>query len=144
MNKAFTSDRITRWLLLMQEFNITIQDRPGKDNQVADFISRLHTPGNPNPILDNFPDEHLFAITVKTPWFVDIANYLSARKLPSQFTKKQKRKIIIKSPRYRWDNGDLFYSSSDMIIRKCVKEDEILEILEACHDEPCGGHFADK
>ena len=24
------------------------------------------------------------------------------------------------------------------------REDEILDILKACHDEPCGGHFADK
>ena len=23
-------------------------------------------------------------------------------------------------------------------------EDEIFDILKACHDEPCGGHFADK
>eukprot|EP00253_Pinus_taeda_P023091 PITA_23091 len=32
----------------------------------------------------------------------------------------------------------------DCVIRRCVWEDEILDILKACHDEPCGGHFADK
>ena len=32
----------------------------------------------------------------------------------------------------------------DLIIRRCVREDEILEILKYCHDEPCGGHFSDK
>ena len=31
-----------------------------------------------------------------------------------------------------------------MIIRKCVHKDEIYDILKASHDEPCGGHFADK
>ena len=30
MNKPITNGRITRWLLLFQEFNITIVDRPGK------------------------------------------------------------------------------------------------------------------
>ena len=30
MNKPVTNGRITRWLLLLQEFNITILDRPGK------------------------------------------------------------------------------------------------------------------
>jgi hypothetical protein len=30
------------------------------------------------------------------------------------------------------------------MIRRCVREDEMPEILKACHDEPCGGHFADK
>ena len=29
MNKSITNGRITRWLLLMQEFNITVLDRPG-------------------------------------------------------------------------------------------------------------------
>ena len=42
MNKPMTNGRITRWLLLLQEFNITIQDRPGKENQVADFLFRIH------------------------------------------------------------------------------------------------------
>ena len=94
MNKSITNGRITRWLLLMQEFNITVQERPGKDNQVANFLSRLHSLGDPNPISDNFPDEHLFSINVKTPWFIDIANYLSSRILPSHYTNKQKRRII--------------------------------------------------
>ena len=38
MNKRITNGRITRWLLLLQEFNITIIDRPGKENLVADFF----------------------------------------------------------------------------------------------------------
>jgi hypothetical protein len=37
MNKPVTNPRVTRWLLLLQEFNINIIDRPGKDNLVADF-----------------------------------------------------------------------------------------------------------
>lgn len=86
----------------------------------------------------------MFAIIVKTPWFADIANYLSSGKFPTQFSNKQKRNIIRESSRYSWVNGDLFYTSFDLIIRKCVREDEILEILKACHDEPYGGHFLDK
>ena len=31
-----------------------------------------------------------------------------------------------------------------MHIRRCVWEDEIFDILKACHDGSCGGHFADK
>ena len=52
--------------------------------------------------------------------------------------------MIRESARYSWVNGDLFNNSSDLLIIKCVREDEIIEILKACHDEPCGGHFADK
>lgn len=41
-------------------------------------------------------------------------------------------------------NGDIFYIGPDLLIRKCVREDEILDLLKACHAEPCGGHFLDK
>eukprot|EP00253_Pinus_taeda_P005550 PITA_05550 len=77
-------------------------------------------------------------------YFINIANYLSSGKFPTQFTSKQRKKIVRESSRYSWVNGDLFYTGSDIMIRKCVREDEILDILRACHDEPCGGHFADK
>ena len=31
-----------------------------------------------------------------------------------------------------------------MQIRRCVREDEIFDILKACHDGPCGEHFTDR
>jgi hypothetical protein len=40
--------------------------------------------------------------------------------------------------------GYLFYTCPDLEIRRCVREDEVYDILQACHDGPCGGHFADK
>lgn len=82
MNKPITPGRITRWLLLLKEFDITIVDKPGKDNVVAEFLSRLNTNGENLPVEDNFLDEHIFAISTLTPWYADIANYLVAGKLP--------------------------------------------------------------
>ena len=41
MNKPITNGRVTQWLLLLQEFNISIMDRPGKTNVVVDFLSRI-------------------------------------------------------------------------------------------------------
>jgi hypothetical protein len=76
MNKEITNGRITRWLLLLQEFNIMILDRPGKENQVDDFLSRLNNEGENTHVDDNFPDENLFSISTNSPWFADIANYL--------------------------------------------------------------------
>jgi len=38
----------------------------------------------------------------------------------------------------------LYKTGPDLRIRRCVREDEMPEILKACHDEPCGGHFSDK
>ena len=41
MNKPITNARVTRWLLILQEFDISIVDRPGEENVVAEFISQL-------------------------------------------------------------------------------------------------------
>lgn len=38
-NKPITNGRVTRWLLLLQEFDITIRDQPRKENLMADFLS---------------------------------------------------------------------------------------------------------
>eukprot|EP00253_Pinus_taeda_P034176 PITA_34176 len=143
MNKSVTNARVTRWLLLLQEFDITIVDRPGKENVVVDFLSRLKTSEN-IPVDDSFPDEYLFAVSAYSPWYADIANYLVARKLPSHLLHREKRKIIQQSARYSWISGSLFHTGLDQEIWRCIGEDQIYDVLKACHDGPCGGHFADK
>jgi hypothetical protein len=143
MNKPITNARVTRWLLLLQEFDITIVDRPGKENVVADFLSRL-TVNDDNPVDDSFPDEYLFAVSAHSPWYADIANYLVAGKLPSHLSYREKKSIVHQSARYSWIGGYLFNTGPDQEIRRCVREDEVYDILKACHDGPCGGHFADK
>ena len=91
MNKPITNDRVTRWLLLLQEFNITVVDRPGRENLVANFLSRIQHDDGVKPVDDTFLDEHLFAVSVQTPWFADIANYLVTGKLPNHLSPHEKR-----------------------------------------------------
>ena len=43
-----------------------------------------------------------------------------------------------------WHDDCLYKIGPDLVIRRCVREDEIHDILQAYHDGPCGGHFADK
>ena len=43
-----------RWLLLLQEFDITIIDKPGKENVVADFLSRFTNSDDNLPVEDSF------------------------------------------------------------------------------------------
>ena len=85
-NKPVTNARITRWLILLQEFDITIKDRPGKENPVADFLSRIPKPIDAAAVEDQFPDEHLFVVAIRTPWYADVANYLAIGKLRKHLT----------------------------------------------------------
>jgi hypothetical protein len=86
MNKPVTNGRVMRWILLLQEFNVTIVDRPGKENIVVDFLSRIQNKGDVVPIDVSFPDEQLFVVSTHSPWFADTTNYLATRKLPQQLS----------------------------------------------------------
>ena len=94
-------------------------------------MSRIQNNNNDTPVEDNFPDEYLFAISNKSPWFADIANYLATGKLPAYFSPREKRKIIQTSALYSWVNDELYKTGPDLIIRICVREDEIPEIMKA-------------
>eukprot|EP00253_Pinus_taeda_P031166 PITA_31166 len=142
-NKPITNGRITIWLILLQEFDITIMDRPGKENLVADFLSRMPKQINATTVEDQFPDEHLFAVAVQTPWYADVANYLAVGKLPKHLTPNDRKQIVQRSAQFSWIGGYLFHTGADMHIRICVREDEIFDILKSRHDGPCGGHFVD-
>lgn len=144
MNKPLTSGRVTRWLLLLQEFNITIVDRLGKSNVVLDFLSRLDNPGETTPVNDDFPDEHIFPMLIGSLWFSNIANYLVTVKTPPHLFAHEKSNIIQKSVAYSWIQEDPFYTGPDLIIRRCVREEAVFDILKSAHDEPFGDHFANK
>eukprot|EP00253_Pinus_taeda_P020706 PITA_20706 len=90
------------------------------------------------------PDEHLFSISVLSLWFVDIANYLVSAQFPLHLSSKEKSRIVRKSASFTWIWGNLFKLGLDQIVRRCVREEEVFEILLTCHDGPCGGHFATK
>ena len=94
MNKPITHGCVTTWLVLIQEFDITIVDKPGKDNVVADFLSRMDTSDEGTPVEDSFPNQHLFAISTHTPWYANITNHLSTRKVPQHLPYREQQKII--------------------------------------------------
>nr|GFA25925.1 reverse transcriptase domain-containing protein [Tanacetum cinerariifolium] len=53
---------------------------------------------------------------------------------------QQKNKFFKDVKHYFWDDPFLFKVCADQVIRRCVQGKEALEILEACHNGPMGGH----
>ncbi|XP_058192168.1 uncharacterized protein LOC131309568 [Rhododendron vialii] len=88
--------RLIRWILLLQEFNLSIKDKKGVENVVADHLSRLEFEDRKAnlPIVDTFPDEQLFAVS-PSPWYADIVNYLVTGQLPSQWSAQDRKRFLI-------------------------------------------------
>ena len=96
LSKQDTKPRLTRWIQLCQEFNLTIKDKKRVENVVADHLSRLVSESTSEglPIGNTFSDEKLFAL-IHCPWYADIVNYLLTGQIPSQWTSQQKRKFLV-------------------------------------------------
>ncbi|GJS80682.1 reverse transcriptase domain-containing protein [Tanacetum coccineum] len=147
MNKQDAKPRLLRWVLLLQEFDITILDKKGSENLAADHLSRLENPHKDvlenKDINEHFPLETLGVISNgSTPWFADFANYHAGNFIIKGMSTQQKRKFFKDVKHYFWDDPYLFRICADQIIRRCVSGHEALEILKACHEGPTGGHHS--
>ena len=144
MAKKDAKPRLIKWVLLLQEFDLEIKDKKGSDNVIADHLSRLEKnieEEKGGEIEENFLDEQLFLLSIQTPWYADIVNYLACGLMPYEFNNPHKRKLRTDSRFYIWDYPLLFRRGIDMIIKRCVPEIEQGEIIDKCHASPYGGHF---
>ncbi|XP_051147538.1 uncharacterized protein LOC127262769 [Andrographis paniculata] len=115
MEKKETKARLIILVLLLQEFDIEIKDKKGKENHVADHLSRLRQEEDISPgINKQFSDEKLFL---------------------------EKKRLLSLAKDYFWDKPYLFNIGTDRIIRRCVAESRIPLILNECHGSHVGGHF---
>ena len=145
LSKKDAKARLIRWILLLQEFDLTIKDKKGVENVVADHLSRLEFSDSADgpAIRDDFPDEHLFAVT-KLPWYAHIVNYLVTGETPPDWNAQDKHKFLVEVRNFYWDDPYLFKYCPDQIMRRCIPDDEIFSVLNFCHNEACGGHFSMK
>ena len=77
MSKQDAKLRLLRRILLIQEFNLTIKDKKGAENVVADHLSRLTNESSIDTthINDSFLDDFLFSID-SMPWMLILSIFL--------------------------------------------------------------------
>ncbi|KAL0886170.1 hypothetical protein Bca101_010153 [Brassica carinata] len=158
--KKDAKPRLLRWILLLQEFDLEIRDKPGIENGVADHLSRLRIEGG-IPIDEGLREEHVMAIMSvvavietgkkieevkaaeeKGPWYADLVNYLATGKEPLGLAGYEKKKFYKDLKRYYWDEPYLYTLCKDQIYRRVVAEEEVEGILSHCHGSSYGSHFA--
>ncbi|KAL4564784.1 hypothetical protein LXL04_028855 [Taraxacum kok-saghyz] len=146
MKKKDAKPCLIRWILLLQEFDLEIRDKKGSENVVADHLSRLpvHMSSTMNEeIQDSFPDEQLLFVT-KVPWFANYVNYLATGRMPEHWSKQKQKHFLSHVKRFIWDEPDLLKIGPNQVIRRCVPDHEINDLLTHCHSYACGGHFSSK
>nr|GFA04298.1 reverse transcriptase domain-containing protein [Tanacetum cinerariifolium] len=118
------------------------------ENYAADHLSRLENPYenvfDPKEINETFPLESLNKVAHKdpsTPWYADLANYHAGNFIIKGMTSQQKKKFFKDARHYFWDDPYLFRTCAEHIIRRCVAGKEAIDILNACHSGPTGGHY---
>nr|GEU86231.1 reverse transcriptase domain-containing protein [Tanacetum cinerariifolium] len=108
--------RLLRWVLLLQEFDITVRDKKGAENLAADHLSRLENPHqsvlDKKEINETFPLETLNMVFVRgdsnTLWFADFANYHAGNFVIKGKSSQQKNKFFKDVKHYFWDDPFLF------------------------------------
>nr|GFB29845.1 reverse transcriptase domain-containing protein [Tanacetum cinerariifolium] len=70
-----------------------------------------------------------------------LANYHAGNFIIKGMTSQQKKKFFKDARHYFWDDPYLFRTCADQIIRRCVAGKEAIDILNACHSGPIGGHY---
>ena len=141
MAKKEAKPRLIRWVLLFQEFDVEIRDKKGSDNVIADHLSRVEkttVPEEGREIAENFPDEQLFQLSLQSPWYADIVNFLACGIMPPEFSYQQRKKLRTDNRYYIWDDPLLFKRGANLIIRRCVPKGEQSKILKECHASPYG------
>ena len=93
------------------------------------------------PFDDSFPDDNLFAVTsLQAPWFADFVNYISCGVLPPELSYQQRKKFLSDVKHYYWDEPCLYKRCADEVFRRCLPEEEVLDVISHCHSSPYGGH----
>ena len=93
---------------------------------------------------DNLPDADLFEVDVLFPEYMEILTYLETNLMPAGYSPLQVQTLIWQSALYSLIGGVLYKLGKDGVLRRCINPSKVQDILEGCHTNPCGGHFAEE
>ena len=76
------------------------------------------------------------------PEYMEILTYLETNEMPAGYSPLQVQTLIRRSASYSLIGGVLYKLGKDGVLRRYINPSEVQAILEGCHTDPCGGHFA--
>ncbi|MCP4602417.1 MAG: DDE-type integrase/transposase/recombinase [Proteobacteria bacterium] len=160
LTTANPSSRITRWSLLLRQFDqCVIEYRPGRNHGNVDALSRVMSGPEPTEDLDPLRDLPLYVLP-RTPWEIDpdlnlgkeqredpffgpMITYLEEDILPTDY---EKAKVIsTESPKYQLIANCLYYYTNDrrnqLRLVLAIPEKLRYPVFEFLHSVPTAGHL---
>ena len=154
-----TSTRLTRWGLILQEYDVTIVYTPGKENKVADALSRLPN-SRVGAVLTRArtkvltsPDTQTADVTTEKPKLVNCkAKFLPAADNYGKFAKAQREDKFINEIRIKLENGtdtsEIYKLIDNLVFRNAGNKLKLVvpstfksEIMKSNHDDLFGSHL---
>ncbi|GKE59032.1 reverse transcriptase domain-containing protein, partial [Tanacetum coccineum] len=127
-SKLDVKPRLTRWVLLLQGFDIETKDKKGAENLVVNHLSRLENPDlgafTIEEIADKFLDEHLMILKTELnddePWYADYVNYIVGKIVPPNWTPEKRRRFFSQVKNYFWDEPYAFKLCLDNVMSASI------------------------
>ena len=81
---------------------------PGCLNEGPDHLSWIDSGEEPSNLEDNLPDASLFSIQIADEYYANIIQFLTTGVSPDEFTKQQKKQLVVKAADFTLIAGNLY------------------------------------
>ncbi len=143
------SGRLARWVIKLQEHDMEIKYRVGKENSDADALSRMDESGRIH-LLTLSEDREIVKLQRMDEYLAPIRNYLSDGRLPEE--EKEARRIITEASGFELVNDILYRSiptgrmkrNKEVKLRLAIPKAYIKQILHQNHNNVLAGHLGIK
>ena len=61
--------------------------------------------------------------------------------LPKDLSYQEKKRFLFQVRQFLWEEPFIYKICGDGLIRRCIPESEVFDVLSQCHDSVYGGHY---
>jgi hypothetical protein len=143
LSRRQVNGKFARWIVILQEYDLEFSTPKSKKALVlVELVTTLPSDTTSAPVNTDFPDEHLFYITLDDPWYNDLLVYLRTQNFGNHLSRDDRRRIHHQAPRYLLIKYIIYQRGVDTILRRCLTIDEADRVLNNFHNGACGGHLS--